>query len=36
MAEKEIEGQIKKDAFNDRAGAILYLKKDLTAVTYKV
>lgn len=47
MIEKEIEGQIEKDAFNDRAGAILYLKKDFVkgisegniekaAVTYKV
>lgn len=47
MTEKEIEEQIENDAFNDRAGAILYLKKDFlnsisegniqkAAVTYKV
>lgn len=47
MTEKEIKSHIKRDAFNDRAGVILYLKKDFlnsisegniekAAVTYKV
>lgn len=47
MPEKEIEGHIENDAFNDRAGVVLYLKKDFfkgiaegyiekAAVTYKV